>query len=178
MASPASDRLDREKLLKLLALAASDHDSEALSALRRVQRMLRDADMTWEGLFAGPAAKSWTQALDLSTQYFVELRRRRGAEKNAEHWQSIARAQQSELQRLKAAQAETARAEPPPKPIRPAPIVTAHPLIDRLLAANDLEPSQRARIEAIASWYRKTNALTKAEEADLETFSRQLEMTG
>lgn len=168
--SPARDGLDRDKLIKLLGLTGSEHDGEALAALRRVQRMLREADLGWEDLFAAPGAKSWTQAFEFSTQYFFELKRRVSAEKAAERWQAIARAHQDELRRLRAEQ------QPPAaKPARPAPVVTAHPLIDRLLAAQGLESSQRARVEAIASWYRKTNSLTKAEEADLETFARQLE---
>ncbi len=53
--------------------------------------------------------------------------------------------------------------------------ITGHELIDRLLAAPELDPARRARVEAIATWFKKTQSLTRAEETDLETMLRQLE---
>ncbi len=53
--------------------------------------------------------------------------------------------------------------------------ITGHELIDRLLAAPELDAGRRARVEAIATWFKKTQSLTRAEETDLETMLRHLE---
>ena len=151
--------LDRDKLAKLLARLESDQDGEVLVAARKVAALLREAGVGWDDLLsAGP--KGWTQAFDLSTQYFLELKRRVSAERAAEHWQRLARTREDELRRLKAAGAT-------------APGATGHAVIDRLLGA-ELDPRRRARVEAIATWYRRTGEITRAEEADLDTFARQV----
>lgn len=46
--------IDRAKLAKLLALTASDHDPEALSAMRMANAMVKAADTTWDQLLAPP----------------------------------------------------------------------------------------------------------------------------
>lgn len=46
--------MDRAKLAKLLALTASDHDHEALSAMRMANAMVKAAGVTWDELLAPP----------------------------------------------------------------------------------------------------------------------------
>lgn len=46
--------LDREKLAKLLGLATSDNDHEAVSALRAANRLVKAEHMTWKDVLAGP----------------------------------------------------------------------------------------------------------------------------
>jgi hypothetical protein len=164
--------LDRDKLLKLLALLGSDQEGEVLAAARRLDTMLRAADRSWDDLVSVPTRKSWLQAFEFSTLYFLELKRRITAERSAENWKAIARARENELRRLKTApptEQEAAAAR------RRAPRVTGHALIDRLLAAPELDPARRARVEAIATWFKKTQSLTRAEEADLESLLHQIE---
>lgn len=43
----------QELLIKLLGLAASDNDAEALSALRKATKLLNDSGWTWERLIHG-----------------------------------------------------------------------------------------------------------------------------
>src|SRR5258708_5210653 len=164
--------VDRDKLVKLLALLGSDQEGEVLAAARRIAAMLREADRSWDDLVTMPAAKGWWQAFEVSTRYFLELKRRAAAERSAENWKAIARAREDELRRLKAApDAERAAAAARRRVAR----VTGHELIDRLLAASELDPARRARVEAIATWFKKTQSLTRAEEADLESMLRQIE---
>ncbi len=170
--SPCLAALDRDKLLKLLALLGSNQEGEVLAAARRIDAMLREADRTWDDLVSVPTSKSWLQAFEFSTLYFLELKRRITAERSADNWKAIARAREDELRRLKAA--------PEPERVQAAArrrvaTVTGHELIDRLLAAPELDPPRRARVEAIATWFRKTQNLTRAEEADLETMLRHIE---
>ncbi len=42
--------LDTKKLVKLLRLAASENDGEALNAMRAAQRLLRDTGLSWDWL--------------------------------------------------------------------------------------------------------------------------------
>jgi hypothetical protein len=164
--------LDRDKLLKLLALLGSDQEGEVLAAARRIDIMLREAGRDWDDILTIPTGKSWLQAFEFSTLYFLELKRRIGAERSAENWKAIARAREHELRRLKeapAAEREQAALR------RRVARVTGHELIDRLLSAQELDPARRARVEAIATWFKKTQTLTRAEETDLETMLRQLE---
>lgn len=163
--------LDRDKLLKLLALLGSDQEGEVLAAARRIEAMLREADLSWDELVVA-SGKSWLQAFEFSSLYFLELKRRITAERSAENWKAIARAREDELRRLKEAPApERAKAAERRRVTR----ITGHELIDRLLSASELDTAQRARVEAIATWFKKTQSLTRAEETDLETMLRRLE---
>ncbi|MBI3516654.1 MAG: hypothetical protein HY060_21695 [Proteobacteria bacterium] len=171
MATP----LDRDKLLKLLALLGSDQEGEVLAAARRIDAMLREADRGWDEIVTVPSGRSWLQVFEFSTLYFLELKRRISAERSAENWQAIARAREDELRRLKTAP-EPARVEAAAR--RRVERITGHELIDRLLSAQELDPTRRARVEAIATWFKKTQTLTRAEETDLETMLRQLETAG
>jgi hypothetical protein len=57
--------LDLDKLAKVLALAGSNHDGEALAALRKASGMLKAADMTFVDIgerLKGPAAVQFGQA--------------------------------------------------------------------------------------------------------------------
>jgi hypothetical protein len=152
--------LDRDRLLKLLALLDSDQDGEALAAARRAVRMLRDAETDWETLM--PAHRGWAGALDLSAQFAGELRRRLAAERRADHWERVARGLELELDGLRRS-----------APLELAQPLSGHPLIDRLLADRDLPAAARARVEAIALWYRRSGKLTPAESADLDSLARQ-----
>jgi hypothetical protein len=164
--------LDRDKLLKLLALLGSDQEGEVLAAARRIDSMLREADQAWDELVPAASGKSWLQAFEFSTLYFLELKRRIMAERSAENWKAIARAREDELRRLKQApEPERAKAAARRRITR----VTGHELIDRLLSTQELDAARRARVEAIATWFKKTQTLTRAEETDLETMLRQIE---
>ena len=168
MASP----LDRDKLLKLLALLGSDQEGEVLAAARRIDIMLREANLDWDEILTIRSGRSWLQGFQFSTLYVLELKRRLSAEHSAENWQAIARAREDELRRLKTAP-EPERAEAAAR--RRITRITGHELIDKLLSAQELDPVRRARVEAIATWFKKTQTLTRAEETDLETMLRQLE---
>lgn len=155
----------RDRLVKLLALLDSSHDGEVVAAARRASALLQAEGLDWDAVVARGGGRSWSAALGLPALYASELRRRQEAERVAESWQRVARAQADELARLRG---RTAVADQPPAAEAPAaPRVTGHPLIDRLLAAG-LEPHARARVEAIASWYRTTGSLTRSEQQDLE----------
>ena len=164
--------LDRDKLLKLLALLGSDQDGEVMAAARRIDAMLREADLSWDDLVPAASGKRWLQAFEFTTLYFLELKRRISAERSAENWKAIARAREDELRRLKTApEAERVKAAER----RRVDTVTGHALIDRLLSAPELDPARRARVEAIATWFKKTQTLTRAEETDLESMLRHIE---
>jgi hypothetical protein len=45
--------VDRGRLVKLLGLLGSDHDGEVLNAARQVERLRRDARLTWSDILAG-----------------------------------------------------------------------------------------------------------------------------
>jgi hypothetical protein len=161
--------VDRERLLKLLSLIDSDQDGEALAAARKAASMLREAGMGWDealGLGGGPARK-WSHALDLSGQYLAELRRRVAAERQLEQWRRLAQTYQLEAQRARAGLAPPAAAES-------AAENAGHPLLDQLLHDERLSAAARARVEAIATWFRRSKMLTHAEEADLESLARSL----
>ncbi|MET4518397.1 hypothetical protein [Bradyrhizobium sp. I1.7.5] len=54
--------IDRERLLKFLRLTASDHDGEAIAAMRMANKVIRSAGKTWEDVVSGcatPAPKSY-----------------------------------------------------------------------------------------------------------------------
>src|SRR5258708_36403476 len=77
--------LDRDKLLKLLALLGSDQEGEVLAAARRIAAMLREADRSWDDLVTPPAAKGWGQAFEVSTRHFLELKPRPRADLSAQN---------------------------------------------------------------------------------------------
>ncbi len=47
------EKVNIERLLKLLRMTASQHDGEALSAMRAANRLLASAGMDWEALLTG-----------------------------------------------------------------------------------------------------------------------------
>jgi hypothetical protein len=161
-------QVDRDKLVKFLALADSDQDGEALAAVRKASRIVRDGGLQWDDVIAVRPLRGWAYMFNVWARYVAELQRRISAERAASHWQTIARLREAEIERLKAAGVATLIA--PLEPRR----VTGHSLIDSLLASPDLDASRRARVEAIATWFTRTHELTVAEQADLETFARQL----
>ena len=59
---------ERERLLRLLRLTASDQDGEALAALRRAARLMERLEFDWEGLLRGapPAADVLARAVALT----------------------------------------------------------------------------------------------------------------
>jgi len=164
--------VDRERLLKLLSLIDSDQDGEALAAARKAASMLRDAGMGWDDALglAGGSGRKWTHALDLSGQYLAELRRRVAAERQLEQWRRLAQTYQLDAERARAGLAapnKNAAAES-----------TGHGLLDQLLGDDRLSPAARARVEAIATWFRRSKMLTHAEESDLESLARSIGATG
>ena len=158
---------DRDKLLKLLALLDSDQDAEALAAGRKAASLLRTAKLDWDEVVVLGPERGWRRWLHAWLLYAGELKRRILAERAAEHWRALARLRQEEIDRLRHGKGT--------RPPQVAPSVTGHALIDRLLASSGLDATRRARVEAIATWFRRTHVLTEAEQADLETFARHLE---
>jgi len=159
---------DRDKLLKLLALLDSDQDAEALAAGRKAAGLLRAARVDWDEVVVLHAERGWRRWINAWLLYAGELKRRILAERAAEHWRALARLRQEEIDRLRHTKSGA-------RPAQVAPSVTGHALIDRLLASSGLDAARRARVEAIATWFRRTHVLTEAEQADLETFARQIE---
>lgn len=164
--------LDRDRFLKLLALAQSDSDGESLAALRRASRMLRDAGTDWDEVVVTRPTSGWRAWFSLWAAYGRELKARRRAERAAENWRVLARLREGEIATLKAnggrmPSRDSVRHDPLP--------VTGHRLIDGLLASERLDAKRRARVEAIATWFVRTRELTPAEQTDLESFVRQLE---
>ena len=160
--------VDRERLLKLLSLIDSDQDGEALAAARKAASMLRDAGIGWDDALGlgGGAGRKWSHALDLSGQYLAELRRRVAAERQLEQWRRLAQTSQLDAERARAGLAmpgSSAKSEN-----------TGHGLLDQLLNDRSLSPAARARVEAIATWFRRSKMLTHAEESDLESLARSL----
>jgi len=51
-AASAVSELDLKKLGRVIAMVGSNHEGEALTALRLADRMLRDAGMRWEDLLS------------------------------------------------------------------------------------------------------------------------------
>jgi hypothetical protein len=162
---------DRDKLVKLLALLNSDQDAEALAAGRKAAGLLRASRLDWDEVVVLNAERGWRRWINAWLLYAGELKRRILAERAAEHWRALARLRQEEIDRLR-------HAKPGARKQSAAPSVTGHALIDRLLASSGLEAAHRARVEAIATWFRRTHVLTEAEQADLETFARQIEAAG
>ena len=66
-AASAVSELDLKKLGRVIAMVGSNHEGEALTALRLADRMLRDAGMRWEDLLS-PAHE-----LDIATEAAVVL---------------------------------------------------------------------------------------------------------
>ena len=130
--------------------------------------MLRDAGLGWDDALGlgGGSPKKWSHALDLSGQYLAELRRRVAAERQLEQWRRLAQTYQLEAQRARAGLAAPA--------VDAASDNAGHPLLDQLLHDNRLSPSARARVESIATWFRRSKMLTHAEESDLESLARGL----
>lgn len=63
--------LDRTKLAKLLGLAASDNDHEAMGALRAATRLVKAENMSWEDVLAGPE-KTFRVSIQRQTMYDAE----------------------------------------------------------------------------------------------------------
>lgn len=52
---------NRERLVKILGMTGSEHDGEALAALRKAQQIMAEGKVTWAELLSPPAAQSrWT----------------------------------------------------------------------------------------------------------------------
>jgi hypothetical protein len=62
-------QLDRERLIKLLNMTESDHDAEALSAIRRSNELLRHAKATWNDVvLAAPMPSTAVAESTIRTQ--------------------------------------------------------------------------------------------------------------
>jgi hypothetical protein len=170
---------DLARLPKLLARLESDQDAEVLAAARAASRLVRVAGLSWDEVILQAPAKGWRSLIDLGRQLAAETRRRVAAERAAHHWQTLARLRQDAVNRP--------APEPTPEAVAPLPpahspaeppaaavveVETGHPLIDGLLASPALDATQRIRVEAIASWYRRSGDLLDVECQDLEHFGR------
>ncbi|MFD2264697.1 hypothetical protein ACFSM5_17460 [Lacibacterium aquatile] len=174
-------QFDRDRLVKLLARLDSDSDAEVLAAAKLAVRHLRENEIGWDeavSTHARGGLKSW---FDGWAGFIAETRRRISAERAAEQWQSIARRFEEELAAQKAQPVQatatakaTTRKAAANDAAAPSVERTGNELIDRLLASPRLDAISRARVEAIASWFRRTHELTGAEIADLEQFSRSV----
>lgn len=164
------------RLPKLLARLDSDQEAEVLAAARAASRLLRTAGLGWEDVVTAAPAKGWRSAFDLGRMLAAETRRRVAAERAAHHWQTLARLRDAPANRPPAATASTPPAPVPPAPESLAPEETGsgHPLIDALLASPSLDAAQRMRVEAIASWYRRSGDLLETEARDLTDFGQRV----
>jgi hypothetical protein len=90
--------IDRSRLVKLLNLTRSNHDPEALNALRRALDLLGAAGMNWDELLCGPggelevATRAAAQLLAENTALYDEverLRRLLGSDDVDEEWRSL-----------------------------------------------------------------------------------------
>lgn len=168
---------DLARLSKLLARLDSDQDAEVLAAARAASRLLRIAGLGWDDVITGTQGKGWRSFLDLGKLLAAETKRRVAAERAAHHWQTLARLREAAIK----AATPTAVGPETVAPSVPAFVTetseeeaaTGHPLIDGLLAAPSLDAAQRMRVEAIASWYRRSGDLLETETRDLELFSQQ-----
>lgn len=171
-------QIDRDRLVKLLARLDSDSDAEVLAAARLAMRHLRDSGKGWDDVVSGHDGQGFKGWLSGWTRLIGETRRRKTAERAAEQWQSIARRFEEEVSALRRPMPQQPAAAAPKAAANDRSTAkfdrTGHEMIDRLLAAPGLDALSRARVEAIASWFRRTHELTGAEIADLEQFSRSV----
>ncbi len=169
---------DLARLLpKLLARLDSDQEAEILAAARAASRLVRIAGVGWDEVIQGAPAKGWRGLIDLGRQLAAETRRRIAAERAAHHWQTLARLREAAILNRKSLETPTETVSP--SNVAQAPSVesesemdTGHPLIDGLLASPSLDAAQRIRVEAIASWFRRSGDLLDSELQDLEHFGR------
>ncbi len=162
-------------LPKLLARLDSDQDAEILAAARAASRLVRIAGVGWDDVIQGAPAKGWRGLIDLGRQLAAETRRRIAAERAAHHWQTLARLREAATLNRKSLETPTEAVSP--SNVAPAPSIesemdTGHPLIEGLLASPSLDAAQRIRVEAIASWFRRSGDLLDSELQDLEHFGR------
>lgn len=164
---------DLARLSKLLARLDSDQEAEVLAAARAASRLLRVAGLGWDDVITGTQGKGWRSFLDLGKMLAAETRRRVAAERAAHHWQTLARLRETTV-------TPTVAVSEVPPPAAPAfapaeeEAATGHPLIDGLLATPDLDGALRLRVEAIASWYRRSGDLLETESRDLERFGQHV----
>lgn len=166
---------DLARLPKLLARLESDQDAEVLAAARAASRLVRVAGLSWDEVILQAPAKGWRSLIDLGRQLAAETRRRLAAERAAHHWQTLARLREEAVSRKPVEttpEASQIQAEPVPVAPIEAESETGHPLIDGLLASPTLDAAQRIRVEAIASWYRRSGDLLDIERQDLEHFGQ------
>lgn len=169
---------DLARLAKLLARLDSDQDAEVLAAARAASRLLRVAGLAWDDVVTGTQGKGWRSFFDLGKMLAAETKRRVAAERAAHHWQTLARLREAAAKPTPSAVASEVAPPPVPVPAFAAATLeeeaaTGHPLIDGLLAAPGLDAAQRMRVEAIASWYRRSGDLLETEARDLEFFGQQ-----
>ncbi len=168
--------VDLARLPKLLARLDSDQEAEVLAAARAASRLLRTAGLGWDDVVAAAPARGWRSVFDLGRLLAAETRRRVAAERAAHHWQTLARLREAPVSR---APATTPTVSPDPAPPAPESFAVAaeassgHPLIDALLTSPALNAAQRMRVEAIASWYRRSGELLETEMRDLTDFGQQ-----
>lgn len=165
------------RLPKLLARLESDQEAEVLAAARAASRLVRVAGLSWDEVILQAPAKGWRSLIDLGRQLAAETRRRMAAERAAHHWQTLARlreeaARAPQSSPISEPTAPEAASAPEAPPAIETGTGTGHPLIDALLAAPALNAAQRIRVEAIASWYRRSGDLLDLERQDLEYFGQ------
>ncbi|MCK6443882.1 hypothetical protein [Elstera cyanobacteriorum] len=168
---------DLARLAKLLARLDSDQDAEVLAAARAASRLLRVAGLGWDDVISAAPGKGWRGFLDLGKMLAAETKRRIAAERAAHHWQTLARLREAAVKPDPMVAPAAAAPSPTPEDTETVIIeeaATGHPLIDRLLAAPGLDAAQRRRVEAIASWYRRSGDLLETESHDLEAFGQQV----
>lgn len=171
----STPRTDLARLSKLLARLDSDQDAEVLAAARAASRLVRIAGLGWDDVITATPGRGWRGFLDLGKMLATETKRRIAAERAAHHWQTLARLREAAPK--PAAVIPPAPAADAPTPAFPVEVetdqATGHPLIDGLLAAPSLDAAQRMRVEAIASWYRRSGDLLETEARDLEDFGQR-----
>lgn len=79
--SGAHQRLDLERLARVIAMGGSGHDGEALAALRQADRSIREASMTWHDvLLPGRLIETLTAEVQQLRDELTTLRVAKAAE--------------------------------------------------------------------------------------------------
>lgn len=71
---------DKDRLIKLLNLSNSDADGEALTALRLANKLLKQADLTWQDVLTSKAYKTSEAEREYAKGYRAGFKK--GSEKN------------------------------------------------------------------------------------------------
>jgi hypothetical protein len=173
--------LDKDKLGKVLAMLASDHEGEALSAARRAQAMLRAAGKSWSDVLAPANADIPPDEWDIQRLEFLlyrEITKRVAAVEEAAQWKAEAQRWKAEAVRMAATgpRGMAACRSQPGSNKAAAAIRRIDEGLERRMAAlrrhGRLVDGDRRRLETLARCLAEFGDLTPLERAELDVLSR------